>query len=75
MRRTATGVVAYLLVNEREHVFLETLTYFQHLDKGDAQVKVCQVSEHQTQAERRPDRDNCSEVYPASHLNFFTSVE
>jgi hypothetical protein len=47
----------------------------EHLDEGNTEIKVGQVSADQTQAEEETDGDNSTQVHAASHLNRLAAIE
>lgn len=47
----------------------------EHLDKGNTQVEISEVTADQRQREEKANRHNGPEVYTASHGNFFPRVE
>ena len=49
--------------------------YLEHLDKGHAQVQVCQVTADQTRTEKGPNWYNSSEIDSTSHLDRFAPIE
>jgi hypothetical protein len=50
-------------------------SYLEHLDEGNAQVEVSQVTADQAQTEEETDWDNGAEIDTARHLNRLTTIE
>lgn len=73
-RRTATGVVACWSVSDCPQGSV-SLAYLEHLDKGDAEVEVCQVTADERQGEHEANGDNGAQVDPAGHGDLFPRVE
>ena len=49
--------------------------YLEHLDEGNTEVQVGQVTTDQTQAEEDTDGNDGTEVDPAGHLDGLSSIE
>ena len=50
-------------------------THLEHLDEGNTEVQVGQVTANQTQAEEDTNGDDGTEVDPAGHLDGLSSIE
>lgn len=70
--RTATGVVAFARVSFRlSGIRTEPgLTYLDHLNEGDGEVEVCEVTADKRQREEDTNGDNGSKVDSAVHGDF-----
>lgn len=52
-----------------------TVSYLEHLDEGNAKVKICHVATYQGQAEEGSDWQDGADVDPPSHLDGLASIE
>ena len=55
--------------------FLLAPPYLDHLNKGDTEVEIGQVSTDQTQAEEYTNRNDGAQVDAPSHLNRLPAIE